>query len=88
MMPSPVAFTIENTAVPICLVTSLWLNERVLGLSVERHCGIGVDIGVGVASGSTGGVGNSIGEGDGSGFSISVPWTSAVAIIASVSGAR
>ena len=48
MVLTPVALVIVNVAVPDFLVKSLWLNERVLGLIVETHCGIGVEFGVGV----------------------------------------
>src|SRR5215470_15111767 len=52
---TPVAFVIVNTAVPAVWPAILWLNERVLGLNVATHCGIGVAegdaLGVGVAVG-------------------------------------
>ena len=53
MIRTPVALVIVNVAVPVCLVESLWLNERVLGL-MWRHTvesgstGLGVGVGVGV----------------------------------------
>lgn len=37
MMRTPVAFVIVKIAVPVCLVESLWLSERLLGLMVETH---------------------------------------------------
>jgi hypothetical protein len=52
---TPVAFVIVNVAVPVLWAVSLWLSERVVGLIVPTHCGIGVaegdGIGVGVAVG-------------------------------------
>ena len=59
---TPVALTIVNVADPVSLLVSLWLNERVLGLIVETHCGIGVESGFGL------GVGDGVGVGEACGF--------------------
>lgn len=48
MIRVPIAFDIENVAVPVSRVTSLWLRESVLGLREETHGG-GKGVGVGVA---------------------------------------
>jgi hypothetical protein len=37
MVRTPVAFAIVNVAVPVCLVESLWLSSRTVGLTVEVH---------------------------------------------------
>ena len=51
MMRVPLAFVIVNITDPDSLEVSLWLNDRLLGLSVETHCGFGGLLGVGVAVG-------------------------------------
>ena len=51
MVRVPVAFTIVNTADPVFFVSSLWLNESVLGLMDETHCAAGVAVGDGDAAG-------------------------------------
>jgi len=53
MMRTPVPFVTVNVDVPVLWASSLWLNEILLGLSVETHCGIGVAEGdaLGVAVG-------------------------------------
>jgi len=55
MMRTPVPFVTVNVDVPVLWASSLWLNEILLGLSVETHCGIGVAegdaLGVGVGVG-------------------------------------
>ena len=71
MILTPVALVIVNVADPVSFVESLWLNERVLGLIVETHCGTAV--GVGVAFGFGGGVGVGLGVGVAPGFGFPFP---------------
>ena len=55
MVRTPVAFVIVNVVLPVLCASTLWLNDRELGLSVVTHCGIGVAdgdaLGVGVGVG-------------------------------------
>lgn len=65
MVRVPDGLETVNVAVPVVFETSLWLNERLLGLIVVEHCGVGgsppgspgVGVGVGVAVGVGVGVG-------------------------------
>ena len=50
------AFVIVNVDVPDLCASTLWLNEMLLGLITDTHCGIGVGVGVALGVGVAVGV--------------------------------